>query len=264
MTQTEAIVRLVHETFGKDVVGLYLHGSAVLGGLRPHSDTDVLAVLQRPTTHEERRSLVERLMAISGKTARDATGRATGARPIELTLVVRSEVVPWRYPPTCDFQYGEWLREAYERGQTPAPAPSPDLAPLLTMVLQADAPLAGPPPAQVLAPVPQGDLNRALVAGVPDLLDEVESDTRNVLLTLARIWMTLTTGTITSKDAAADWALARLPREHRPVLAHARAVYLGDEEEAWRQLLPRLAPHTAYVAAAIDRATAEPSTGLDH
>lgn len=253
MTQINAVVRLVGETFGRDVVGMYAHGSATLGGLRPYSDTDVLAVLQRRTTEPERRYLVERLMELSGQKARGGPDR-----PVELTLVVRADVSPWRYPPRCEFQYGEWLREEYERGHTPAPAPSPDLAPLITMALQADAPLQGPPPGQVFDPVPRADLDRALVAGVPELLDELESDTRNVLLTLARIWMTRTTGTITSKDAAADWALARLPAEHRPVLAHARAVYLGEEEESWQVLLPILGPHTAYVVAAIDHAACRP------
>ncbi|MEU9170760.1 aminoglycoside adenylyltransferase domain-containing protein, partial [Streptomyces sp. NPDC048420] len=34
---------------------------------------------------------------------------------------------------------------------------------------------------------------------------------------------------VSSKDAAADRAIERLPSEHRGALAHARAGYLGDE-----------------------------------
>jgi streptomycin 3"-adenylyltransferase len=76
---------------------------------------------------------------------------------------------------------------------------------------------------------------------------EEGDDTRNGLLTLARIWTTLATGEIRPKDEAADWALARLPEEHRPVLAHARSAYLGEEPEDWRQLAPRLRPHVDHV-----------------
>ncbi|CAM5705550.1 hypothetical protein STENM327S_08451 [Streptomyces tendae] len=54
-----------------------------------------------------------------------------------------------------------------------------------------------------------------------------------MLLTLARVWSTLVTGDIRSKDAVADWALTRLPAGLRPPLAHARAVYLGQETENW-------------------------------
>ncbi|MGI5352270.1 aminoglycoside adenylyltransferase family protein [Streptomyces sp. CA-250714] len=243
-----AAARVVRHVLGTDVVGGYLHGSAVLGGLRPHSDVDVFAVVRRRTSEGERRALVEGLLEISGEKA-----RLGPARPVELTVVVQDDIRPWRYPPRREFQYGEWLRDAYERGETPSPAPDPDLAPLITMVLLGDTALFGPPPADVLDPVPTADLRRALAAGVPDLLAELELDTRNVVLTLARIWTTLETGLVQPKDAAADWALARLPAEHRPVLARARAGYLGQQDEHWDDLLPRLRPYAEYVAGVIDR-----------
>ncbi|WP_037804144.1 aminoglycoside nucleotidyltransferase ANT9 [Streptomyces sp. NRRL F-5135] len=260
--QTEQVVRLVHDVLGTDVVGVYAHGSAVRGGLRPHSDIDVLAVVRSRTTAALRRALVDGLLTLSGGGADTVGGAggggAGGARPVELTVVVASDVRPWRYPPLCEFQYGEWLREAYERGETPAPGPDPDLAVLITAALRGDAPLAGPPPAEVLDPVPHDDLRRAVADGVPELLAELASDTRNVLLTLARIWLTLTTGEIRPKDAAADWALTRLPAEHRAVLAHARAVYLGAETERWDGLLPRVRAHAAYVVTEIERRRPRP------
>ncbi|MTE22286.1 DUF4111 domain-containing protein [Streptomyces sp. TRM43335] len=242
------VVDLVREVLGPEVIGVYPHGSAVLGGLRPHSDLDVFVVLRRHTRKEQRRALVDGLLGISG----DGTA-SRPARPVELTAVVRDDVCPWRMPPRCEFQYGEWLREEYERGLTPSPGPDPDLAPLVTMVLRGDTALYGPPPGEVLAPVPHGDLRRGIVAGVPGLSAEVASDTRNVVLTLARVWTTLATGTVRSKDAAADWALPRLPAAHRPVLAHARAVYLGDEEERWEEFAAGPRPYVDHVVREIDR-----------
>ncbi|WP_031478821.1 aminoglycoside nucleotidyltransferase ANT9 [Streptomyces bicolor] len=240
---TQPLLPLLHRTLGPTILGVYLHGSATLGGLRPHSDIDVLVVVRERTTEVQRHALVEELLRVSGG----------GSRPVELIVVVQDDVRPWRYPPTRDFLYGEWLRADYERGVTPAPEPSPDLAPLLTMVLLANAPLYGPPPADVLDPVPHEDLRRAIVAGVPELVGELDTDTRNVLLTLARIWTTLATGVIRSKDAAADWALMRLPAEHRAVLAHARDVYLGHEEERWDDgLLPGVRPCADFLVRAIE------------
>jgi hypothetical protein len=74
-----------------------------------------------------------------------------------------------------------------------------DPALLLTAALAGDHPLTGPPPAQVVDPVPHADLVRASVAGIPGLLDDLDGDTRNVVLTLARIWTTLATGEMRSK-----------------------------------------------------------------
>jgi len=256
MTQLDAIVRLVRDVLGDDLVGAYLHGSAVLGQLRPRSDTDVLIVARRGLAPAERRALTDGIMAISGRRA-----HAGPARPIELTVVVQSEVRPWRYPPRSEFLYGEWLRDGYERGEVPAAEENPDVAPLISMVLIGNRAVFGPPPSEVLDPVPREDLVRAGVHGIPGLLDDLEPDTANVLLTLARIWTTVATGEIRAKDAAADWVLGRLPEEHRPALARARAVYLGEvEDEQWDDLHSQLRPHADFVTREIERAVA--ATGM--
>jgi len=116
------------------------------------------------------------------------------------------------------------------------------------------------PAGEFFDPVPPSDLNRAIVEGIPGLLDDLDSDTGNVVLTFARIWTTLATGAIHSKDAAADWALGRLPEEHRPVLARARAIYLGDEEERWADLQSRALPHVEHVVREIERLTGSESS----
>ncbi len=166
--------------------------------------------------------------------------------------MVEGEVIPWRYPPTFDFQYGDWLRSKFESGSVKPPWPTkvmPDLAVLITMVILADTPLLGPPPGQMFDPVPPGNLTRAMLAGIDPLREDLHSDTRNVLLTFARMWSTLATGVIHSKDAAADWVLARLPEEHRLVLARARAFYLGHHPKGWDDLRERLDAHVEYVVA---------------
>ncbi|SDQ30215.1 aminoglycoside adenylyltransferase family protein [Actinopolyspora saharensis] len=246
MSQEEDTARLVHDVLGADVVGIYRHGSAVLDGLRPHSDLDLLVVSRQRMTWQQRRALVDGLLWRSG-----AVGRSGSARPVELTVAVESELKPWRYPPRCEFQYGEWLRAEFESGELPAPVTSPDLAPLVTMVLLGDAAVYGPSPGLVLDPVPHEDLVHAFAAAVPELLDELWSDTRNVVLTLARIWSTLVTGVISSKDVAADWALRRLPEEHRPVLEHARAVYLAQQEQNWDDTTGRVRSCAEYLVEAI-------------
>ncbi|MER7653566.1 MULTISPECIES: aminoglycoside adenylyltransferase family protein [Streptomyces] len=248
MNQLQEIVELTGGVLRENLMGAYLHGSSVLGGLKPASDVDVLLVSRMSMDGRERRALLDGLLAISGS--------RNMARPVELTVVVQSEVRPWRYPPACDFLYGEWLRAEYEAGKVPRPEPLPDLALLITMTLTGDSPLAGPRPAQVLDPVPHSDLVRASVAGVPDLLDDLDGDTRNVLLTFARIWTTLATGQIRPKDVAADWALARLPPEHLPVLEHARQLYLNCHysQESWSETLrTQVRPHVDRVLAEIDR-----------
>jgi streptomycin 3"-adenylyltransferase len=83
-------------------------------------------------------------------------------------------------------------------------------------------------------------------------MDDIESDPRNVVLTLARIWSGVVTGTVQSKDAAAEWALPRLASEHRVVLARARGIYLGTEEERWDDLRGRICPFAEAIVAEVE------------
>jgi streptomycin 3"-adenylyltransferase len=242
--QLDRVIALVREVLDQDVLGAYLHGSATLGGLRPHSDLDVLVVTRRPTTRKEKERLAAGLLGVSAYPG--------PPRPVELTIVAQPEVRPWHYPPRLDFQYGEWLRPEFERGIVePARIEEPDLVTVLTMALLADRPLLGPPPADLLDPVPPGDYARAIREGMDGLAGDFETDTRNAVLTSARIWFTLATGDIRSKDAAADWALERLQEEHRPPLARARAIYLGEAEERWDDL--DVQPYADRVMAEIRR-----------
>jgi predicted nucleotidyltransferase len=253
--QLGRVVTLVRDVLGRNVVGAYLLGSAVEGGLHPHSDLDVLVVCERALSRKEKRKLVDRILPISWRQTPSGIDRG-----IELTVVVHSDVRPWRYPPNRDFQYGDWLRLALERGETEhwAAKADPDLASLITQVLAADVALIGPPPPKVFDPVPFPDVLDAIVVGVDHWVGNIDEDTRNGILALARIWSASATGSLHSKDAAAAWALDRLPEDYKAVLARARAIYLGGEEDHWDDVREQVRGYVEYVVEEIDRLTNRP------
>ncbi len=254
--QLDRALAIVRQVLDAVMVGAYLFGSAVQGGLHPESDLDIFVVCKRPTTLHEKERLVRGLMAISGKSAPEETWRR-----VEVTTVVKSDITPWRYPPSIDFQYGDWLRPEFEKGNFgPSPTPlRPDLALLIRMVVAADTALVGPPPGSVFDPVPNGDVLRAMVSDIDRLRGSIGYDTRNVILTLARMWSTFATGAIRSKDAAASWVVEQLPAAHRPVLLHAREAYLGIEAERWDDLSGAVAPCVDHMIAEIRRLAAASS-----
>jgi len=249
--QIAEILVAPRDVLGNELIGAYLHGSVVLGGLRAFSDIDVLTVSARQMTRNEKERMVAHLLAVSG-----TYPFAVPPRPVELTIVVWSEIRPWRYPPRMDLQYGEWWRDRFQRGEL-EPWPSstnPDLALVVTMALLGGATLAGPPPSEVFDPVPRADFLDALVADMGAVVQDIDWDTRNVVLTLARIWRGVATGAVQSKDVAAEWALPRLAPEHRAVLARARGIYLGSEEEHWDDIQDSIRPFVDTVIAEIEAA----------
>ena len=141
----------------------------------------------------------------------------------------------------------------FERGDPDLfrPTIDPDVAILVTMVRLGEVTLTGTVARTTFEEVPRRDLVEALVADIPGLIDDIDWDTRNVVLTIARIWNGVVTGEIQSKDAAADWALERLPPEHRPVLVRAREGYLGGNE-SWEDLRAQVLPFAHAVVAEIE------------
>jgi predicted nucleotidyltransferase len=219
----------VKNILGENLLGVYLYGSLVAGGFQKYSDIDIFVVCNRATTLDEKKQLVSGLLAISGIYMKSKKA------PIEMTIVEKSAINPWHYPPLFDFQYGEWLRTKFEQGIIePWPTKEmPDLALLITQVLLASKPLVGPEASQLLCKVPYTDFISALQDALPHLMDDIASDTRNVLLTLARIWSTVETDAIRSKPAAADWAINHLPNEYRFVMERAKAICIGQTKEQW-------------------------------
>jgi streptomycin 3"-adenylyltransferase len=237
----------VWSILGESIVGAYLFGSAVVGGLRPDSDVDVLVIVDRSLTDNQRKTIVGKLMNISGR-----VGSSASARPIELTIVNRTDVVPWRYPPGSELVYGEWLRDEFEKGRIPGPARDPDLAIVLQDVRVSGVALFGPEASEALDPVPMADILRAMGDSLPGLIDGMKGDERNALLTLARMWLTAATGGIATKNAAAEWAISRLPGELAYLLDSARRAYLGKCGDDWKAEESKVRELAAYMRKSIE------------
>lgn len=249
--QLDSFVAGVEGILSMDLLGMYQHGSAVLGGFRPDSDIDVLVVSTRRSSADEKRRLIGLLLALSGGPSSPASGR-----PIELDVVVASEIRPWRYPPAFDFHYDELLRDRFESGEVEpwSGSTNPDLASAITMVLIGDARLVGPPAADVFDPVPRADYLDAILRDIQTVDEYLARDTRNVVLTLPRIWGAVATDRVDSKESSALWALPRLPADHRSVLERALAAYRGELPDSWDDLRAEARAYADHVVAEIERA----------
>lgn len=222
-------VPLIRNCLGTALLGIYLHGSAVSGGLRPRSDVDLLVIVSRPLTDAERSRLVQALLEVSGRYPHDALGR----RPIELIVFARADLAVPSFPARSQFVYGEWLRDQFEAGEVSKPTSDPELTLLLAQARRDAQTLIGPALAEVLPIIPESDVRRAIAEALPSLLRSLEGDERNVLLTLARMWRTLATAEFVSKEVAAQWALPNLSDAAATMLTAARDEYLSVTDFDW-------------------------------
>ncbi|MDE3812341.1 DUF4111 domain-containing protein [Sinorhizobium meliloti] len=225
LATTETIRSILREA----LLAVYLHGSAVSGGLRPQSDIDLLAIVDCPVADEQRRDLLAALLRISGRHP-----RAVGTpRCIELMVFLRADIATPNFPVRAEFIYGEWLREAFESEELPVPVSDPENTLVLAQAQQEAVPLFGPDAKEFLPSIPLEQVRRAMRDALPLLVDSLQGDERNVLLTLARMWRTSATGDFITKDAAATWAANQMPDQEAGTLIHAREAYLGKLRDDW-------------------------------
>lgn len=92
---------------------------------------------------------------------------------------------------------------------------------------------------------------KAMLHDLNRLATDLEQDTRNVLLTYARIWSTLETNAIRSKPAAADWVMKHLPEIYQPVMKRAKLICIGVENEHWDDIKALIRPCVDFMVGKI-------------
>ena len=246
--QIDAAYNVLTEQLGETLLGIHLYGSAVDGGLKPNSDIDILVVISKPLMSTTRAALMKALLTVSAPPDADSI-----FRPLEVTVLVQTDIKPWRYPPRRELQFGEWLREELLVGIVSPATLDPDVAILLTKARQHHRHLFGTSFELLYDSVPRSDF----IAALTDTLsqwnepDDWHGDECNIVLALARIWFSAATGRIAPKDVAAEWLLERLPSEHQPVLSTARRVYLGQAIDDLSQHQQPLAAFIGYAKTTI-------------
>lgn len=228
--QVQEVISIAENLLGNQILGIYMYGSAILGSLRPDSDIDILIITNHKLSPASRNNLTKELLTISKPVGYISTDK----RPLELTIINNNDIVPWQTPLYCEYMYGEWLRTEIESGKIPQGFFDPDIVILLWQAKQYSVTLKGTTAKEIIPDIPFADVEKAIQYSLPTLIHNLKGDERNVLLTLSRMWFTLETGTMATKDIAAKWALPKIPKELSPLLKMAKDAYLGKIIDHWQ------------------------------
>lgn len=227
-TQISLATQLLKNTLPQ-LQTIHLYGSALDGGLKPLSDIDLFVTVSNSLDEDVRKILCTELLKISAY-----PGTHPSFRALEVTLVVKSDVIPWRHPARRDLQFGEWLRKDILNGVFEGAVIDPDLAILISKVRKNNIALVGPSAQDFFEPIPKKDFFATLkqTLSLWNEPSDWQGDERNILLTLARIWYSAETGEIASKEAAAKWLLQRLPTEYQVIIRMALEEYIGLDKNS--------------------------------
>ncbi|WP_182914268.1 aminoglycoside adenylyltransferase domain-containing protein [Paenibacillus sp. 1011MAR3C5] len=233
--QALLINNYMNDFLGDTLIGLYVHGSLCLGAYHPgRSDLDMLAVINRPLTPDERHQLIIAFLMFHRTPA-----------PVEVSIMLHEDLKLWKHPAPYQLHFSDYWRKRYadmaywdnrsfwhEQGERT----DSDLACHITLTRQLGIALYGPPLAAISSAVPEPHFWDSLRSDAESLMTPSASEDKELrivdaaeamgVLTLARIWSYRETGLIYSKLEAAEWAMARLPEKQRPIISGAIDIYL--------------------------------------
>lgn len=201
--QAEQIIEEVtyglKEILKDNLVGIYLHGSMVLGGFSwDISDLDLLVVVRNPLTCKKRGLLFDFLMDKEPSFPK---------KGIELSVVLLnvSRSVPASVPYEFHFSK-DWRKKREEAIQKPL-RPDEDLAAHFMVMRNGGRVIWGEPVDAVFGPVSKEQYMKSVWADIEIAKTQILQEPVYVILNLCRTWVYLMTGEILSKREGGRRAL---------------------------------------------------------
>ncbi len=224
------------DVLGDELVAVYLHGSAVLGGFRwDRSDLDILALSRETLPNEHLHRIVGALASL-----------AYPANGLELSLMTAREALRPELP-APRFQLhqtteGQDLAGKVTDGR--GRDGDPDLILHLAVCRERGVTVIGQPSRSALGPVPDESIEAAMRAEVDWAREHASLE--YFVLTTARAWLFATEGRMASKIEAGEWAAERYAEAE--VIEAALARQRNADNAVNRDAAERFAGHVQRIA----------------
>ena len=211
---------------GKNLVGVYLHGSAAMSCFHSAvSDLDLLIVTEKTPSDEEKRAY----MKMTARLNKEAPKKG-----IEMSILRRGVCNPFCYPTPYELHFSAvhldlWREnpEDYIRKMT---GTDRDLAAHVTILRARGKTLFGEPIEAVFGEVSKEDYFDSILYDVESAREDILGTPMYVILNLCRVLAFREEGKILSKEEGGLWGLTRLPEEYQALVASALAQYRGGPD----------------------------------
>ena len=209
-----------------DLVGIYLHGSAVMGCFNPDkSDVDLIIVIKKPITDEVKRKFMENVLEVHRK------GPAKG---IEMSVVTADVCKPFVYPTPYELHFSIGHIDRYEEDPDgyirEMNGTDKDLAAHFTVITNRGVCLYGPPIEEVFAKVPEECYMDSIRFDIENAEEEIEEYPLYLTLNLCRVLAYKEERLVCSKKEGGEWALENIPEEYSPLVKNALLEYAEGAE----------------------------------
>ena len=204
-----------------NLVGIYLHGSAVMGCFNPNkSDLDFIIVVNNSMSNAIKKAYMEMVVECS------ALGPVKG---IEMSIVLKNVCKPFVYPTPFELHFSighlDWYKKDPDDYIKEMNGTDKDLAAHFTIINKRGKSLHGAPIEEVFAEVPTKDYMDSILYDVENAKREITTYPMYLILNLARVLAYKEEGLVLSKKEGGEWALKKLPTELHHLIQDALSEY---------------------------------------
>ncbi len=214
------------EILQDNLVGVYLHGSAVMGCYNPlKSDIDLIVVVKDFITDTVKKSFMDMVVKLNGN------GPAKG---IEMSIVKQSVCKPFVYPTPFELHFSAahlaWYEKEPDDYILKMKGEDKDLAAHFTIINHRGKCLYGASIKDTFADVPVQDYIDSVWNDISDAVEEIADNPMYLILNLARVLAYLKDDLVLSKREGGEWALNNVPERYHSLIQDALREYAEDKK----------------------------------
>ena len=220
-TVINSFVEKSKEILQDNLVGIYLHGSAVMGCYNPaKSDIDLIVVVKDSIDDSVKRAFMDMVVELNSK------GPAKG---IEMSIVKQSVCNPFVYPTPFELHFSvghiDWYKNDPDDYVSKMKGEDRDLAAHFTIINHRGKCLYGSSIKDTFADVSVQDYIDSIWNDIADAEEEITDNPMYLILNLARVLAYLKDGLVLSKKEGGEWALDNIPEVYYSLLNNALEEY---------------------------------------
>ncbi len=223
-TVINSFVEKSKEVLRDNLVGVYLHGSAVMGCYNPaKSDIDLIVVVKDSIDDSVKRTFMDMVVELNGK------GPAKG---IEMSIVKQGVCNPFAYPTPFELHFSvahlDWYGKDPDDYVSKMKGEDKDLAAHFTIINHRGKCLYGASIKDIFADVPVQDYIDSIWNDIADAEEEITDNPMYIILNLARVLAYIKDGLVLSKKEGGEWAINNLPERYTSLIQDAMSEYADN------------------------------------
>lgn len=245
----ESFVQQNKLILGDNLVGIYLHGSAVMGCFNPEkSDIDLIIVVENSLSDEAKRKYMDMVVEHN---------RKAPAKGLELSIVKESVCDPFIYPTPYELHFSNAYLEQYRQDPDEyikkMKGEDTDLAAHFTVIRHRGKVLCGEEIDKVFPYVDKKYYLNSIWLDVKDAASRIAENPAYYILNLSRVLAFAKEGLILSKAEGGEWGLQNIAGKFRYLVSSALEEYQANSEfSPDKMLMAEFADHiTARIIDAV-------------